>query len=425
MTTPTFAERTYRFHWPNGMKLLVLENRATPIVQLQAALRAGKFLEPRGKTGLSGITAAMLKRGTYTHSKLELAQLMEDVGAELEVHANRFLVRIQGQALSKDTDRLLKTCAEVLRQPRFPPDELDKLKQQVIGALKRQQEQTSVRAFERFSQLVYPPDHPFYQTPVQEQVAAIQSLSVEDVRQFYTQHFGAADLVLVLVGDVDGKTIREQVEDLFGDWSSGMPVEVNLERITPRTTNQREVIPMDDKPNADVVIGHAGQLRRTDPDYYAAMIANAALGHSTLSSRLGLRVRDQEGLTYGIVSRFVEAGLCDGPWVVSLTVNPDNVDRALALTLDVITTYVQEGITERELADEKSSFIGSFVVGLDTNAALASQLLSAEIFGFGPRLLDDLPQLVESVTREQVNEAIRRYIQPEHFVTVVAGSVRK
>jgi zinc protease len=418
-----FAERTQRLCWPNGMRLLILENTATPTVQLQAALRAGKFLEPRDKEGLSSLTAAMLKRGTRAHSKLELAEIMEDVGAELEVHSNRFLVRVQGQALKEDTHRLLGVCAEVLREPRFPADELDKLKQQAIGALMRQQEQTGVRAFERFSQIVYRRDNPFYQTSVQEQIAAIENLTVEDVHRFYAQYFGASTLVLVMVGDVDARAIERQVGELFGDWSSGTPVDVALERTTPGSPNHREIVTMADKANADVVIGHAGGLRRTDPDYYAAMIANAALGHSTLSSRLGLRVRDQEGLTYGIQCRFVEAGLCDGPWVVSLTVNPENVDRAIDSTLDVINTYVQEGITERELRDEKSAFVGSYIVGLDTNAALSRELLSAEVFGFGPQLMDELPQLVESVTQDQVNEAIRRYIRPESFVTVMAGSL--
>jgi zinc protease len=403
------------------MTLLIYENHASPTVQLSLALRAGQFLDPPGLPGVAQLTAAMLKRGTRRRSKLEIAQMLEDVGADLEIHANRFLIRGSGQSLSQDTAQLLSTLAEILREPTFPKDELAKLNQQVIGHLKRQQEQTGVRAFERFLQIVYEPTNPFYQPPVQQQIAAIESLSVEDLRGFYERYYGAATAVLVVVGDVNAEVIEQQAKELFGDWSAGTPAPINIERTRPQAGVRREVVVMEDKSNADVVLGHAGQLRRTDPDYYSASIANAALGHSPLSSRLGLRVRDQEGLTYGIVSRFIEPGFGDGPWAVSLTVNPENVDQALDSTLDVIKSYTQGGITKKELEDEKSSFIGSFIVGLDTNAGLASQLLSAEVFGFGPGYLDNLPKLVQAVTQDQVNAAIQRYIQPESFVTVIAG----
>ncbi|MBI3951488.1 MAG: insulinase family protein [Acidobacteria bacterium] len=417
----TFAARTKRVQLPNGVTLLVYENHATPTVQITLALRAGHFLDPQDKRGLAQICAAMLRRGTQRCDKLEIAQRLEDVGAELDLYANRFLVRGHGQALSQDTSRLLSTLCEILREPSFPEHELEKLRQQVVGHLKRQQEQTAIRAFERFLQLIYEPKSPFYQPPVEEQIAAIESLTVEDIHQFYEQYYGAAALVLVIVGDVDSKAIEEQVADLFADWSPGEPAQISIERTRPHGVSRREFVPMVDKANADIVMGHAGQLRRTDPGYYAAYIANAALGHSTLSSRLGLRVRDQEGLTYGIASRFIEAGFGDGPWAVSLTVNPENVDQALDSTQDVIKSYVEEGITEKELEDEKSSFIGSFIVGLDTNAGLASHLLSAEVFGFGPKHLDELPSLVATVTQDQVNAAIQRYIQPRSFVTVIAG----
>jgi zinc protease len=178
---------------------------------------------------------------------------------------------------------------------------------------------------------------------------------------------------------------------------------------------------MPDKPNIDVAMGHAGLLRRTDPDYYAALIANAALGQSTLSSRLGRRIRDQEGLTYGIVSRFLEPGFVDGPWAISVSVHQQNVERAISLTIELLNTYVQEGITPEELEDEKSSYVGSFVVGLGTNGGIATHLLSAEIFGFGPQYLDTVSDVVQAVTQEEANAAIRRYFHPEGLFIVIAG----
>lgn len=423
MNNGTFASRTHRACLPNGFTLLVYENPASPTFHLSLGLRAGRFLDPPDRPGLSQLTASMLKRGSRQRSKIEIAQTLEDVGAHLEISANRFLIGADAQALSKDMGRVLSTLAEVLRQPAFPEDELDKLKKQVIGSLRRQQEQTDVRAFERLCQMLYAPSNPFYQPPVEQRIQSIETTSVGDLQRFYQTYYGAATAILVVVGDVKAKQVQQQVEDLFGDWAAGAPAPIEVERTRPGNHIQRELIHMPDKANANVVMGHAGQLRRTDPDYYAAFIANAALGQSTLSSRLGLRVRDQEGLTYGIASRFWEASFADGPWAVSFTVNPDNLGKALASTLEVIDAYLQQGITDRELEDEKSSYVGSFVVGLDTNAGMATHLLSAEAYGFGPQHLDQVPELVRAVTKQQVNAAIHKFIHPAGFITVIAGSL--
>lgn len=416
-----FAERTERVVLSNGLTVLVLENHANPTVEIRGALRAGRYFEPVEKPGLAAVVASMLARGTTRRTKLEIAQILEDVGAELHLSANRFLCNLSAQLLRQDVTRVLEIMAEVLRHPSFPPDELDKLKKQTIGHIRRSQENTSVRALERFCQLVFEPTNPFYEPPAEERIRSVEALAVEDLIGFYRDHYGASSMVLVLVGDVVAAEVVATVERLFGDWEPGSrrPIEVPP---TPLSTGGiREIITMPDKASVDIVLGHAGQLRRTDRDYYAAIIANAALGYSTLSSRLGARVRDQEGLSYGVISRFLEPTFADGPWVISVTVNPSNVERAIESTIEVVETYVAEGITERELEDEKSAYIGSFTVGLGTNGGIAAQLLLAELYGFGPSYLDEIPTLVEAVGLEEARAAIRKYIHPERLITVIAG----
>jgi zinc protease len=162
-------------------------------------------------------------------------------------------------------------------------------------------------------------------------------------------------------------------------------------------------------------------LRRNTEDYYAAILANSALGESTLSSRLGLQVRDVEGLTYGIGSRFRAPSLAAGPWYIVVSVNPQNVEKAIESALKVLKDYVQNGIREKELADEKSSAIGSFKVSLSTNAGLAEAIWNAEFYNLGLDYVDRFPQLIQSVTVEEVNSAIRKYFRPDHLTIVIAG----
>src|SRR5205085_9598632 len=166
---------------------------------------------------------------------------------------------------------------------------------------------------------------------------------------------------------------------------------------------RHEVVLLKDKANVDVMLGTAAPLRRDAADYYAALLANRALGESTLSSRLGLQVRDAEGLTYGIGSRFRAPSLAAGPWYIAVSVNPGNVERAIDSALRVLREYVSEGIRPDELEDEKSSAVGSFKVSLSTNAGLAAALWNAEFHRLGLDYVERYPELVRAVTVEEVN----------------------
>ena len=181
------------------------------------------------------------------------------------------------------------------------------------------------------------------------------------------------------------------------------------------------VVVVREKANVDIMLGSAAPLRRDASDYYAATIANSALGESTLSSRLGLQVRDREGLTYGIASRFRAPSLAAGPWYIAVSVNPSNVERAIESSLSVLRDYVERGIGEAELADEKSAAIGSFKVSLSTNAGLAAALWNAEFYRLGADYVDRYPRLIEAVTAEDVNAAIRKYFRPDQLTVVIAG----
>src|SRR5256885_1403510 len=308
-----FASRVTREELGTGAVLLVLENAATPTVSVRGSLRAGSYFEPRDRPGLARLTAEMLKRGTRRRGKLELAGALEQVGASVEFDADVFAVQISARALSEDFPALASTLAEMLREPSFPAEELEKLKQQTVAAIQEQQSDTRWRAYERLSQTVFDEENPFFVHAAARLVESVGSITVADV------------------------------------------------------------------------------------------LANRALGESTLSSRLGLQVRDAEGLTYGIASRFRAPTLAAGPWYIAVSVNPGNVERALESAMRVLREYVREGIRPDELEDEKASAIGSFKVSLSTNAGLAAALWNAEFYRLGLDYVERYPELVRAVTVEEVN----------------------
>jgi zinc protease len=417
----SFASRVARSQLETGATLLALENRATPTVSLRGSLRAGSYFEPREQPGLARLTAEMLERGTRQRTKLELAGDLEGAGADLEFSTDPFAVNFAGRCLSEDLDVLLSALAESLREPAFPTEELEKLKQQQIAAVREQQANTRQRAYERFSQLTFEPDNPFYTHAGERLVESINATTVEDVRRFYEARYGGRSLILSIVGDVAAGEVQSRFSELFRDFAGPESVEVRVADPAQHEGHRREIVVVKEKANVDVLLGSVAPLRRDASDYYAASIANSALGESTLSSRLGLQVRDREGLTYGIASRFRAPTLAAGPWYIAVSVNPSNVERAIRSATNVLRDYVSTGMREDELADEKSAAIGSFKVSLSTNAGLAAALWNAEFYGLGTDYIDRYPRLIEAVTLSEVNAAIRKYFRPDHLTIVIAG----
>jgi zinc protease len=418
-----FASRVIRSELETGATLLLLENSATPTISLRGSFRAGSYFEPRDKPALAQITANMLERGTRRRTKFQLAGDLERCGAQLAFSADPFAVNVAARALSKDFPLVIEAISEVLREPAFPADELEKLKQQIVAGIQEQQSNTGYRARERFTQLIFDESNPYFMHPGEQLMQSVRSITVEDVRGFYEKYYGGRSLVLSIAGDVKAGEVQRQFSEAFSQFSGPESVDINVTDPKPQGSTRREIVLVREKANVDILLGSAASLRRDSKDYYAAVLANSALGESTLSSRLGLQVRDQEGLTYGINSRFRAPSLAAGPWYVGVSVNPQNIEKAISSALAVLRDYVQNGIREDELADEKSSAIGSFKVGLATNAGLAQAMWNAEFYRLGMDYIDRYPQIIQAVTVEEINAAIRKYFRPDQLTVVIAGDI--
>jgi zinc protease len=423
MNNNSFVARTRRFQLSNGVTLLILENPANPTVSIAGSMRAGEFFSPAGKDSLASITASMLGKGTRRRSKLEIAEELETAGARIGLSSNTFTASVSGLSLSRDLPMIVSTLAEELREPAFPADELDKMRQRIIANIQEEQDDTRARAYDRMTQLVFPKGSPFYQTPAENAISQIEKITIDDIREFHRKFYGPSSMILTVVGDVKADETYALFEEKLGKWQGAPESVIDLPETPLQSAAIRETVVMKDKPNADVVIGHASRLRRSNPDFIAARIANNALGQSTLSSRLGLKVRDEMGLTYGINSSFAESGIGDGPFVISVTVAPENIDMAVGATVEIVDDYIANGIREDELNDEQSSIIGSFKIGLATNGGIAGQIAASELFGLGVKYLDDYPSLVSAITKAEVDDAIRKYIHLEVATTVIAGTI--
>lgn len=420
---PLFVDQVHRRTLGNGADILVLENRFNPTVALSGSLHAGPLFAPSDRRVIASMTAGELTKGTEKRTKLEIAEDLESRGASLSFSSDAsdpVGTDVAAAALSRDLDLLLDRLVEVLRTPSFPDEELDKEKKRLVGAIRQQQDQTSARAQEVVARRIYPAGHPFHRRTPEERIARVEALTRDDLAKFYAERYGAGTLRLVVVGDVDAEKTLDGLERRLGDWRRGPELSIPSVPI-PAPAPSSETVEMPDKANADVVLALPGALTRPDPRYLAAVLANSALGQSSLTSRLGVRVRDTEGLTYGIHSSFHATHLA-GPFVVTVTVKPESRDAAVASTLDEIRKFVREGLTEKEIADEKSSRVGKFKVDLASNAGIAQAVDTALYYGLGLEYLDDFGRRVGAVTKDEADDAFRKLVDPDAFTIVSAGT---
>lgn len=418
----TFAQQTLHRELSNGIILDVIENHAAPTVAVSGVLLAGNMTAPADNPAVPALTAMMVQRGTTSRTKNEIGALLDGAGASLSLDQGLQQTTITGSALSRDADLLVDILADEIMNPAFPDSELAKAKLEYRNQVGRNAENTTLRADQRLSEAVFPEGHPYRQPTTDARLAATDAATVDMIRDFHRLRYNGSSLMLAVAGDVDAQAIAKRVEAAFGGLPKGTRPEFNQSPTAPGRAG-REVVTMPGKANMNFMFGQASGLRRTDPDYEAALIANAALGQTSLSSRIGRRVRDTEGLSYSLYSRFFYSDFLDGVWRVNVAVAPQNLKKALASTREEIEKYCRDGITPEEVEVQKSFFAGNYQVHLASNAGVAAALTDAEKFGYGPSYLDTFPQRIRAVTREQVNAAIHAHLDPSKMILVVAGDL--
>ncbi|RUS95680.1 M16 family metallopeptidase [Trichormus variabilis] len=406
-----------QFTLANGLKVLLLQDRSLPTINISGQINAGNEFDNNQKAGLANLTATNLMNGTKTQDALTLAQTLEDKGTELGFSASREGVGISGQGLSANLPLLIQTIADVLQNANFPADQLELSRQRELTSLQAQLDDPRGLGRRVFQQTIYPKNHPFHSFPT---IESLQNITREDVVSFYQQHYRPDATTLTLVGDFEPTQVKSLLNKAFGQWTvEGKPPVLNLPSVTSPSNSQQLNTVIPGKTEAVTYLGYNG-ISRKDPRFYAALILNQILGGDTLSSRLGTEVRDRLGLTYGIYSGFA-AGINPGPFVISMQTAPQDTQKAISSTLALLKQFREQGITEAEFKTAKRSLINSYPVDLASPSQVASIILENAILGLSTAELREFPQRLQAVTMTQVQKAIEELIKPENLVIVTAG----
>jgi zinc protease len=402
----------------NGIVVLVRENDTSPSVVVDSDLRAGALWEGRAKAGLASFTASAMMRGTERRSFAEIYEAIESVGASLSVSSGTHTSGFYGKALAEDLGLLLELASDALRRPTFPDDQVERLRGEYLTRLAMRANQTRARAEEAFFEAAYV-GHP-YAVDEDGYPETIRALTRADLVDFHRRHFGPRGMIVTVVGAVKVDEAVALVERHFGDWSNPeQPPEPVLPALAPIQGAVVRKVPMPGKIQNDIVLGRPGPARR-HPQFVAARLANNILGVFGMGGRIGHYVRERGGMAYYAASA-LDGGLGPGPWRAYAGVNPKNVDRAVALMLAEIKKFTTRKVTEAELADNKTFFIGRLPLTLETNEGVASALGLLELHQLGLDYYQRYPGLVRAITRDDIQQVAREFLSAENYVLANAG----
>jgi zinc protease len=411
-------ETATRHVFSNGMIALIQRNPNTPTVTVRGEVRVGAVHEPAAKSGLALFTGAALIRGTEQRTFQQIVAETEALGASVNAGGGPHGSGFAGRALAEDLPLIMGILADMLQRPIFPAHEIERLRNQFLMGLRENEQETRTQASRAVRALLFPPEHP-YSRLSSGTLETVQSISREDLALFHRQYHPAATTIAI-VGDVDSAAVIDRLEQVFGGWEPQAPLPVlQLPAVPALQGVRRRDIVLAGKVQSDLIWAVHG-LSRTDPDFYAANVANMILGRIGLGGRLGDNVRERQGLAYSCGSS-LDADLGAGPWAALAGVNPANVDRAMSAIVHEIAQFCADGPSTEELSDAHDYMTGSLALGLETNDGIAGTLLVIERYDLGLDFISRYPSIIRAVGAEQIIAVSRKYLSTEHYVVVTAG----
>ncbi len=406
-----------------GLRLLTMKTGVDDVVTIRGSFLGGDMYNLDDNSMVADVTAAMLDQGTKDKSKFEISEALESVGARLSFSSDQYRVRFNARCLKDDVPLVLGLIAEQFREPAFNKSDLETVARRYVGDLERSKDNTNQQAARKFLQTLYPENHPNYPKDVATRIAEIEAITVKDLKSFHKENYGLGTVTLVAVGDVNNEAFSNEVRDTFGGWKiSSLTLkesDVNANQVDATKT----YVTMTDKTSTDMYIGQPIGISRDHGDYYPFMVGSFILG-GNFSARLMQTVRNEQGLTYGIASGV--AGIDDGNdgyWNVWGTFAPELLEKGREAAMEQLNIWVADGVSAEELDAKKSTITGTFKVGLATTRGMANQILTNAEQGRPNSHLDNFPGIINALTLEQVNGAIKRYVDLEKTVFVAAGSV--
>lgn len=411
-----------------GIKLALLpkKTRGGKVVA-QMLFRYGDEQSLMNRSTAAELAGSMLMRGTTKHTRQQIQDELDRLKARLFVFGSAPQASVQIETTRENLPAVMRLAAEILREPAFPESEFSLLKQEELAGIEQQKSEPTQIAFTAFNRHFspYPKGDVRYVSTPDEDIAELSAATLDQAKQFYKDFYGASNAQLTVIGDFDAQEISKLATELFGGWKSPKPfarVPSVLRDIKP--TNQ--TFPAPDKANAFFVAGFLFDMKDDNPDYPAITLGHYMLGGGFLNSRLAARIRQKEGLSYGVGSGiFVSAIDHFGRFTATAIYAPQNVEKLEAAFKEEIARMLKDGFTAEEVAAAKSGYLQSREVSRAQDNELLGRSNTYLFLGRTWQWDADFEAKIKALTPEQINVAMRRYVDPAKISIFKSGDFAK
>jgi zinc protease len=402
----------------NGLTILHAERHNLPVVMVSLLLKASPLNE--NKAGTAYLTSNMLTEGTTKRKASEISEEIEFIGASMGASTNHDYTTVSLSVLKKDIEKGFEIFSDVLLNPLFSEDELKRKKELIKGSLKQQEEEPSFIAERAFIKEVFN-EHP-YGRLVEGSAESIDSITRNDIIDFYKEHYLPGNAVIAVVGDITFRELNDLIKRHLGEWKSkSISRKAEVKSQAQEKKKEHRIVLIDkDITQANILLGHHG-ISRDNPDYYAVSVMNYILGGGGFASRLMKSVRDDMGLAYSIHSLF-SANKETGRFEVEVQTKNESAATVVREILKQIKHIKTECVTEDELGDAKSYLTGSFPRRLETSRKIADFLAVSQFYNLGDDYIEKYPEHINKVTKEDVLRVAKKYLDDENYILVVVGN---
>ncbi|MFZ4874972.1 M16 family metallopeptidase [Janthinobacterium sp. Mn2066] len=408
------------FTLANGLTVIYNSNPGVPLVSTQLVIKSGSGANPLAQPGLSSFTAQLLQEGTATRTAPQIADEVAQLGALLGTGSGVDASFAQLTSLKATFPQALDLLADVVQHPQFPQEEVERQRASRIGELAQQRENAGAVAARVEAAALYGPKHPYGNIQLGTE-AALKATTRADLQAFWQQHYLPNNAALIVSGDISEAELKALAEAKFGAWKPGtVAPSVNA---TPETTKARLILV--DKPGAPQTAVRLSTIAvdRKTPDYAPLQVMNAALG-GLFTSRLSNNLREEKGYTYGVRSQFQYRSQ-PGPFSIAAGVRTDVTGPAVSETFKEIRAMIAKPLSAKELSNARNSQVLSLPGQFETNASISASMANTYIYGLGLDYYSSLPQRFSSVTGKQVQEVVKKYLQPEKLIVIGVGDQAK
>ena len=395
----------------NGLKVLVVENHKLPRVSFNLTLDNPPYAEG-SKKGVSDILSGMLGNGTETITKDVFNEEIDFLGASINFYASG----ASGNGLSRYSKRILELMADGALNPLFDKAEFEKEKEKIIEGLKADEKSVSAIARRVEDVLVFGKDHYRGEYTSEE---TLKNVTFDDVILNYNTYFVPANAYLVIVGDVNFKEVKKEVERLFGSWKKATAPQLTY---TAPKDVQYSQINFIDTPNAvqsEIALVNLSNLKMTDKEYFSVLLANQILGGGG-EGRLFLNLREKHGWTYGAYSS-IGSGKYISKFRSSASVRNTVTDSAVVEFFNELKRIKTDLVSEEDLRNAKAKYVGNFVMQIEKPSTIAGYALNKETQGLPEDFYENYIKNINAVTAEDIKNAANKYFLSDKTRVVIVG----